>query len=355
MKKNTNNNASVKESNIKRSYLINGFQHMYDAFIRGDKTVYDYTFLFPKSSRYDFLTNYLLYKKWVIKGRIKEFEYIHINCWENFLNYKYVPGQISICHSHGIHIGLDKNIGLAQSEGMKKFFGKFYLNFLNKKLIENMKNFDINYVAIPNALPFAKKLREDSLWLPNPVNTDLFKNYNREVYHDAPQILLPTRFHDVKNPAFAFKIFDSLLKTYPGAKLHLINYPKRFTHGDKYLHLIDLYKKKIVWHPFMKRDHLPEFYSQFDLILGAFNPHYYYANLNLVELEAMACKIPVVTHDKYELIKTDLNKLPDLALKLLENPQFKKTYITRCYDYTLDMHGEKSVFKLHQKNLKKFG
>jgi len=326
--------------------LINGFKFIKESL---DKcSDFKTTFLFPKSSRFDFITNYLLFRRFIKSGKYKEFDVIYVNNWENILN---IPpkdkrnDQVWITESHGIHIGLDYKIGASQSTGIKKIFAYLFGSFIHSLIARQMEKFDINYVAIPNALPYAKKIRKDSMWLPNPVDTTEFSSSGgKKDLEGSPAVVYPTRLHSVKNPKFAFHLFKEIKAKYPCAKLHLIRYPKRFTEDSVYKNELHELRKDIVWHDFMRRENLPAFYRGADLILGSFSQNHYYANLNLVELEAMACGAAVVACDKYEFIKRELHGLPDFALRLLEDKKFREKYIRDSIAYVKKVHSIENLY-----------
>jgi glycosyltransferase involved in cell wall biosynthesis len=310
--------------------------------------------MFPRNTKSSFefyIRDILGFRKLMASGKIKKYDVVHINDWENFIQYKKEnPNQVSIAESHAFHLGLDLRKGLADSEWWKKTavysLGGPVFHSLTKK---NIKKFDIYYVAIPNLLETAKTIREDAIWLPNPIDTDIFHNsINKFEVQGDPAIFFPTRIHRMKEPDKGFDMFFKIKKHFPNAKLHLIKYPDRFCQYNLYKSYLDKLKKDIVWHSFVDRKDLPKFYSSFDLVLGAFGK----GLLNLVELEAMACKATVLTYDRYEFVKKELHELPDLGIKLLSDNKFKKRYSLKSYEYVTNVHGIKNVCKIHEKNIK---
>ena len=59
-------------------YLINGFKHMYDSFSNDDNH-YIYEFMFPKFSRWDIFTDYLLMHKYIKTDKLRSYNIIHTN------------------------------------------------------------------------------------------------------------------------------------------------------------------------------------------------------------------------------------------------------------------------------------
>lgn len=166
-----------------KKYLVNGFQHMYDSFIRGDDT-YDYEFLFPRGSRWDFFTDYMLLRKYIKTGKLKQYSVIHINTWENILQYeprKKYPGQVTIAEAHGFCVGINFNATLRELP-IEKRIPNFFLKVLfDRKMRKKMKQYDIFYISTPNMLEHAKKIRKDALLLPNPIDTTIFNPHGEKV------------------------------------------------------------------------------------------------------------------------------------------------------------------------------
>jgi len=288
-------------------------------------------------------------------GEIAKYTVIHINNWENFLNIKYKkPHQIWIAESHGIHIGLNDKIAISQSRGVKKLIGNLLFRIFSRLIIKSIKKFDIYLVAIPNALRYAKMIRSDVAWLPNPINDYFFEKIKPTPLDGSPAVFFPTRFHPVKNPLFGIKIFERILRKYPKAKLHIIKYGKNLSQEDKYVKQLSRLSKHIVYHNLLKKEELAVMYHSADLVLGAFNQNEYYANLNLIELEAMACGAAVIAHDKYEFIKKDLDELPDMALKLIEDSKFKSRYIEQSKKYVRKIHSAEKIAKKYEQIIKTY-
>lgn len=110
-------------------------------------------------------------------------------------------------------------------------------------------------------------------------------------------------------------------------------------------------EKEVVYHDRMPREELAKYYRSADLVLGQFNP--VYANFSLVELETMACGAPIVTLDKYEIKKefNNLNRLENLAFRLLENKEFRQRFMKRNLEYVKKMHGEREVAQINIKHI----
>gem|GEM_PF-1885398 len=311
---------------------------------------YEYTYYQPKSWRYDFINNYLHLKKMRLQGKLAEFDVLHCSIWSNMTNMVPKKNQIGISHWHGFSLGVNSKNALSDSNRFNQLLGKTLNPLVEKRIREAIQKYTLIYAAIPNVLAELKKIREDAVWLPNPINTELFSPHGDKVKMEGePAIFFPTRFHKMKTPEIGMKIFDDIKKSFPQAKLHLIRYPNRFSQYGYYREVLHKYKSDIVWHDFIPREQLPSLYRSFDLVIGSFGK----GLLNLVELEAMACKTAVVSYDNYEFIKKDISELPGLALKLLESKTFKNSYVQNAFEYVCEVHSQEKVAQQHRKNLSK--
>jgi len=338
---------------MKIKFFMNCFDFMGKA-IENKLPNFKFTYYFTKSNnKFKFIKDYFEVKQLLNEGHLDSFKVIHINNWFNFLLIKYKkPHQIWIAESHGIHMGLNDKIAISQSRGVKKLIGNLLFRIFSRLIIKSIKKFDIYLVAIPNALRYAKMIRSDAAWLPNPINDYFFEKIKPTPLDGSPAVFFPTRFHPVKNPLFGIKIFERILRKYPKAKLHLIKYGKNLSQEDKYVKQLSRLSKNIVYHNLLKKEELAAMYRSADLVLGAFNQNEYYANLNLIELEAMACGAAVIAHDKYEFIKKDLDELPDMALKLIEDSKFKSRYIEQSKKYVRKIHSAEKIAKKYEQIIK---
>jgi len=72
----------------------------------------------------------------------------------------------------------------------------------------------------------------------------------------------------------------------------------------------------------------------------------------MIENEAMACKAPVLCCDLNEIIFEPLEKLEDLAYKIIEDKKYRNWYIERNYDYIKKVHSCEAVAKIYEEDIK---
>ncbi len=332
---------------MKKKYFMHGFDFLVESY---KKYLTEYTFHYDQANswRYDFASNFLHTRKLKKTGKLLPYDVLHCNNWASTTNLIPNKDQVSISHWHGFSFGIDVAKGLEDSTWPHRMAGRFFGSLVQPRIQDALQKYDLVYAAIPNILSSLKKVRSDAQWIPNPINTQVFNPCGpKETFLGDPAIFFPTRFHKMKTPEIGMNIFRKIKQTFPKAKLHLIRYPERFSQYNLYKRLFREFKQDIIWHDFIPRNELPARYRGVDLVIGSFGK----GLLSLVELESMACKTAVVSHDDYEIIKTELDDLPLLAVKILENPQFKKHYIEKCFNHVKEVHGEQNVVDKHRKNL----
>jgi glycosyltransferase involved in cell wall biosynthesis len=336
-----------------KKYLMNGFKFQYDVLQRELSSQFNFTFIFPKSRKMDFIQNYLLYRKWQKQGKIKDFDIIHINAWENMLNYERVPGQISIAESHGFHLGANFKRFLIDEASFWKRSASYVMEFfLSKKMKRQINKFDLYYCSTPDMVqPLREQVRSDVQWLPNPIDTNFFTPNGPKIKLSGdPAIFFPTRLHKDKRPDIGIKIFqDYILKEFPKATLHFIQQPfnGEYSYWKKRLGENSTYRWDL---KFMPREELIKYYRGSDMVIGGFS----IGACGLMELEAMACGVPVMVNDLYEL-KTPIEKLGPLMVRILKDKKFRSKWVKEKRKYVISVHGHKAVAEEHLNNLKRLG
>jgi len=196
--------------------------------------------------------------------------------------------------------------------------------------------------------PLREQVRSDVKWLPNPINTDIFKPIGDTIKLEwNPACFFPTRLHGDKKPEYAIDIFQKYIKPkYPQATLHMLNqwfevakYKKQLSDNTTYY-----------WHDFMDKQTLAAKIRWSDFCFWDFSIW----GLSLMPMQIMASKKPIVSFDMHEIIKVPREDLLELTKKIFEDNEFKNTYIEKNYKYIMDFHTEESIAKIHMNNLKPF-
>lgn len=99
---------------------------------------------------------------------------------------------------------------------------------------------------------------------------------------------------------------------------------------------------------------MKEYYSHdWDLVIGNLYGEKPYAILNMIELEAMAHRLPIIAIDHYEILKYPLSDISIIAKKLITDKGYKQEYVERNLAYIYESHSPQSVAQIYSSNLKK--
>lgn len=284
----------------------------------------------------------------------KEYDVLHYNNRMDMVLCRIPSSKVTIYESHSIHFGLDLRNTLYDLETPWKKFSGFFVHFIYKFIFFfRIKKVDVYFTGIPSPLPYARKFRKDAIWLPNALDFELFEKHYDVISLDKAFInmFLPSAIRVQKYQQKAREIIDNMSKKYPNIKIYTIDHK---TSNHKLVkNYLEKYKDKITWLPMVPREEIGRYYkSDFDLVLWSLWPYDDYAMLNMMELECMVCKSPIVAMDSFEIIKTPFNKIEELAWKILEDPMYRKEYVQRNYDYVKRVRSLENVHKLYYDTLK---
>ncbi len=338
-----------------RSYLINSFYFQYQLFKAHLSEQFDFTFMPPGYDKPEraisyVWRNYLLLKKMYVRGEVAKFDVVQFNRAEAFLLFKKYPKQISIFEIHGFDIGVRGQDYLKDLHtSWKVWLGKFFDKLIEKKVIAKIQEPNILYVSTPDLVkPIAEWCGRTPQWLPNPIDTEQF-NPTGPVIKLAgnPAIFLAARLHGDKKIEFVFDIFEkNILPKYPEAVLHLLETGELTAHYKQ----VTKNSPNYSWLPYMDKPKLAAVIRGSDLVFGDSA----IGALSLLPMQVMACKKPIVTLDNYEIIKVPMEKLPELAMRLLANPQFRLDFVEKNARYINEIHSPEAVCKKHLENIQKY-
>jgi len=297
--------------------------------------------------------DYNVFSKLNIELEKDKYNIVHMNSWFDLFVFKRKKWVKYIFESHAIHPGISLKYSLLITESFTNkivivlFYPIFKLIFLLK-----IKQIDLYLVSIPWLLDLTKNY--NSLWLPNPIDITLFyKNENHlELDNNYINIFYPTWLREIKNPVFAFELIKKIKLKYNNTRFYFIKQSvSNYKRYEKYIKNIE---ENIIWLDQIDRDKITYYYSaDWDLVLGSFYPEKPYAVLNMIELEAMACKAPIIVSDLNELIFKNFVELKELAFNIIENKDFREKYIEKNYEYILSKHSWENVAKIYEKYINK--
>jgi len=341
----------IKEVNIqKMRILIHSFYFVGKTIEKYLHTSKFYYYSYQGNFLVNIIGNLLDFRKKLKTKFFDKYDIIHINAWENIIN---IPpknkrkNQIWIAETHGLHIGFNDKSFYKTLLPNKRALAFFISIFTKRKMIKKIKSADIYYVSTPNLLSAAKLIRPDVEWLPNPINLDIFKPTGKTIKLEGnPSIFLPTRLHKNKNSLFIIKLLNKIINEFPESKITYVDYGKKSPDETKFIKTIE--KNHCKKCEFLSQEKLATYFRSADLIIGQFSD---VAGNGLIELQAMACKAPLVSYDIYETIKVDRKDLPKYAIKLINNKTFRTKEIKRNYEYVSKVHNPKTIAKQYLKNI----
>lgn len=247
-----------------------------------------------------------------------KYDIYHIYYWTHLLACYLTPGPKKVYEPLGWQVGFGFNRIKNFLSPRRKIIG----TILDKPLKLRLLTADRLIVGGPDLYEEAIKLRSDTILNPWPVNFKIFNpNIEAENLEGEPAIFLPTRLDRRKGITEALAIWREIKRNYPKAKLHLIEW------GELVPNLKKTLENDAVWHTFMYPEKYVRVLRGANLVLGQF----WQGTIGYVEREAMACRVPIVVYDKYELKTTsNLNKL---AIRLLKDQNFRQQYTENNYNY----------------------
>lgn len=337
----------------KPTYHINSFFFQKQLFERYLSDRFDFSFSPPAYERplpawlyvpFNFL--YLIYL--ALSGRLAKQDVVQYNRAESYLfARRWKPGQVSVCEVHGFDVGVVGQRYLQDIRSTwKRAVGGWLDRLLEPFIQERLRACDLLYVSTPDLIePISTWLGRTPAWLPNPIDTEQFSPAGERVtLRGSPAVLFASRLHGDKKPEIGFRLFrDVILPKYPEAILYLIS------SGE----LVEQYRaetagdSRFVWLPYMDKPTLAATIRGAALAFGDFS----IGALSMLPLQVMLCKTPIVTLDRYEVVKREVEELPELTLQLLSDQPFRTEYVERCYRHALDCHSPEAVCRSHLENL----
>jgi glycosyltransferase involved in cell wall biosynthesis len=176
------------------------------------------------------------------------------------------------------------------------------------------------FYSTPDLKSLAVRVRPDSVFVPNPINTEVFRPQERK-RGESVKVLLMSRFEPVKGPETALAIVRELKRTHPGVEIHAFNW------GVSVARFADPELVRLI--PTVPYEEMPELLAGYDVVVGQFG----LGILSMSELEAMACGRPLVGYFRYPevydapppmLSTRDVQEGARLLAGLVEDPQARE-------------------------------
>jgi len=175
-------------------------------------------------------------------------------------------------------------------------------NFFWHRIVRhNLKHCDKILVSTPDILGQAREFREDSEYLPNPVDMELFYPKPLVAHGGKKSVLIASDSNwDVKGTDVTVR---ALSKIKHEVEVSIIGYGRDF---DRTVALASSLGLRLDVLPKVSHERLNEYYWSADVVLDRFK----LGSLGMISLEAIACGRPVVTY-----VSSDYPENKDFPLK----------------------------------------
>jgi glycosyltransferase involved in cell wall biosynthesis len=273
-----------------------------------------------------------LHLRYLVKSQ--DIEIIHVH-YASFAYMPMITGLPYILHCHGSDINRD-----------------LHRPGLRQLIIKALNRAQIVFCSTPNLVPLIKPYRTDVIFLPNPIDTNLFhpiRTDNTNIY----QLLSISKLDRAKGINQIIDTIKLVWEMKPDAKIGM------FSFGNEAEFIRDfqeLNKSKLILLPFTKHDEMPNVINSYQAILG--QQDMVGKALGVSELEAMASGKPVICpfgySDYYQipppiLQSNNAEEACNHALDLINDSEKRSNLGEKSREWILEQH---SIETISQKLLK---
>lgn len=232
-----------------------------------------------------------------------------------------------------IHVHFATHAWMAQLAGVRYFLhihgsdvrSYLYRPVLKQMIVSAIKNAIKVFYVTPELKIHLQSIRPDAIFLPNPINTDVFKP-NGKGFSSSGQILCISKLDRYKGVENFLKTIELVWETRPDVTVGMFNFGNMVELANPFLtkYKNDSRLRLISRLPY---DQMPALNGAYEIVLGHQDPEY--GSLSCSELESMACEKPVVVQFLYpdaypEPPPVSVSKTPEEAcnkiIQLLDNP-----------------------------------
>lgn len=159
---------------------------------------------------------------------------------------------------------------------------------LRNLIIKALKEAQIVFCSTPNLLPLIKPYRSDVIFLPNPIDTSLFKPQDLPESNKY-QLLSISKLDRAKGVDQIIEIIELIWEIKPDTTVGMFSFGSE---ANLFHAFLETNQSRLILLPFTKYENMPNLINTFKVVLGqqdkATNA------LGVSELEAMACEKPVI-------------------------------------------------------------
>ena len=206
----------------------------------------------------------------------------------------------------------------------------------------NLKDSDKIVVSTPDILALARDHRDDSEYIPNPVDMTIFQP---KPFQDHGHLVVfnPCDMSYVKGTHVFVEGFAKFQKSFPSSELRMIDFGAEKEIVKKRIRKMGVRNVKFL--PEMRHEDMAEQYWNSDIVAADFN----LGILLMVSLEAMACGRPVVQylrHELYENAPVRSCQTPDeisAALSQLSEAEARAKVVASQMEYVTENHHPEKI------------
>jgi len=191
------------------------------------------------------------------------------------------------------------------------------LGWLTRRALGNAQRV---FYSTPDLKAIATRVRQDSVFIPNPINLELFRPM-KPSNGTGPRILLISRFERVKGPESAVAIIREFKRREPSVQVDAFDWgvAKSEFAVPGLMNLM----------PMVPYRGMPALLSRYHVVVGQFK----LGIVSMSELEAMACGKPVISHFAYPEVYNepppvfstrDIHEGADILSRLVSDKKMRK-------------------------------
>jgi len=253
--------------------------------------------------------------------------------------------QFDVVHLHWAYMGwmgiLGKYPYLLHCHGsdLRRNLGWPLLKWLTQRALQNAQRV---FYSTPDLKALATRIRPDSVFIPNPINVELFRPTKLPNSHGA-RILLISRLEAVKGPETAVAMLRELKRREPAVQVDAFDW------GVAKSEFADPGLMNLI--PTVPYGDMPSLLCRYDVVVGQFK----LGIVSMSELEAMACGKPVLSFFNYPeaydepppIFSTrDAEEGAEMLARLVEDQQLRKEAGEKGRDWVEKHHEYIRVAKL---------
>jgi len=327
-KKNIYFNGSYLSSDQQKKMLGNGYK-IYNTFHIWEEKTKKHKFYWLKYLIDNFFIN--IFSSERKKSEIQIFNSI-IGCF--FVDK--TKNNILILHSYDIGIN-SFYVAKNSSSNIKKIMIFVWELIIWKFIRKRINLFDSVFVSTYDRYMYVKKnIRNDVCFLPNIVHID---NCNKNISKIKNKVFCPERIDNNKWLEIRKKIITLLQKKLDSPTFYMIKTWDEFKNFSSWINKNNI---NVKWLPYLNDKELYAHILSSNIVLGIFNN----GALSITNMETMLLKTSIITYDKWEIIKNDINNIEEYGKKIINVPAFKEHEIKRNYEYISSVHSMDFYSKL---------